>query len=339
MKKLFLPLYLLAFLLSFAACGSDRHTFLAEGDFKGFNEGELYIYGVDGTFPLDTVAVVKGHFRFEVPIEDTTLFVMVFPNYTELPFLGAKGATVKVEGDASHLRETAIKGLRENERMTDFRRNTTGKTPPEVARLLSQFVEEHPSSPFATYYIRRFFIQRPLPDYQEAVRLLKLVAAARPAEKQQITALIQQMQGLAALKEGSRLPAFTATDVNGRKVSSADLNAPVNVITVWATWNYESTAQQRRLQSTHRSHKDELKILSICLDADPKDCRRRVTRDSVKWSTVCDGRQWDTPLLRQLGLAYVPDNIVIDAHGKIVAHTLLNNDLIQKIDDLLPKKE
>ena len=80
MKKLFLPLYLLAFLLSFAACGSDRHTFLAEGDFKGFNEGELYIYGVDGTFPLDTVAVVKGHFRFEVPIEDTTLFVLVFPN-------------------------------------------------------------------------------------------------------------------------------------------------------------------------------------------------------------------------------------------------------------------
>ena len=334
MKKALIPLLLLV-----AACGSDRNTFLAEGDFKGFNEGELYIYGNDGTHPLDTVAVVKGHFRYEIPLEDTTLFVMVFPNYTELPFLGAKGATVKVEGDASHLRETAIKGLRENERMTEFRRNTSGKTPPEVAQLVAQFVKDYPSSPFATYLVRRHFIQVPLPNYQQAVELLKLVQQARPDQSKFLADLIRQMQGIQGLKEGVQLPKFTATDVNGRKVSSTDLSAPVNVITVWATWNYESTAQQRRLQSTYLSHKDQLKIMSICLDADSKDCRRRVTRDSVKWSTICDGRQWDTPLLHQLGLSYVPDNIVIDAHGKIVAHGLMNNDLIQKIDDLLPKKE
>jgi cell division protein FtsL len=37
--------------------------------------------------------------------------------------------------------------------------------------------------------------------------------------------------------------------------------------------------------------------------------------------------------------AYVPDNIITDAHGKIIAHTLNTNDLNQKIEDLLKEKE
>lgn len=335
MKKI-LQLFFLITLLLVAACSSERTNFLAEGDFKGFNEGELYIYGNEGTHALDTVAVVKGHFHYEIPLEDTTLFVMVFPNYTELPFLGAKGATVKVEGDATHLRETSIKGIRENEEMTAFRSKTSGQTPPELARSVATFIQEHPASPFATYLVRRHFIQAPRPDYQQAVSLLKLVQKARPDQKQ-ITALIQQLQGLQALKIGGQLPKFTATDVNGRQVSSSDLNAQVNVITIWATWNYESTAIQRRLQASYNKNKDHLKVLSICLDADVKDCRRRVERDSVKWSTICDGHQWDTPLLRQIGLSYVPDNLVTDAQGKIIAHSLNNNDLDVKIEELLPK--
>lgn len=339
MKKSLLPMCLFAISLFVTACGGGRSNFLAEGNFKGFNEGELYIYGNDGTHALDTVTVVKGHFHYEIPLEDTTLFIMVFPNFTELPFLGAKGATVEVEGDATHLRETSITGLRENEYMTKYRRSTSGKTPPEIAALVAQFIKDHPSSPFATYMVRRHFIQAPIPDYAQAIELLKLVEKARPEKKKDIEALVQQMQGLKALKVGGQLPKFSATDVNGRSVSSTDLNAPVNVITVWATWNYESTALQRRLQTTYNKYKDRLKIVSICLDADAKDCRRRVSRDSVKWSTVCDGRQWDTPMLRQTGLSYVPDNIITDAHGKIIAHTINTNDLNQKIEDLLKEKE
>ena len=336
MKKFLLPFCFLTFLIIVTACSGDRNNFLAEGDFKGFNEGELYIYGNEGTHALDTVAVVKGHFHYEIPLEDTTLFVMVFPNFTELPFLGAKGATVEVKGDATHLRETSIKGIRENEEMTAFRSKTSGQTPPELARSVATFIQEHPASPFATYLVRRHFVQIPNPDYQQAVTLLRLVQKARPDQKQ-ITTLIQQLQGLQTLKDGGQLPAFTATDVNGRQVRSSDLNAQVNVITVWAFWNYESTAIQRRLQTTYNWHKDQIKVLSVCLDADAKDCRRRVNRDSVKWSTICDGRMWDTPVLRQIGLSYVPDNIITDAHGKIIAHSLNNNDLNNKIEELLKK--
>ena len=330
----FFTFYLFTFLL--LSCGGKRQSFLLEGDFKGFNQGELYIYGFDGTHSLDTVSVVKGHFHYEIPLEDSTLFVMVFPNFSELPVLGMKGATVKVDGDASHLRETKIKGVKENEEMTDFRKKTSGQTPPELAKSVAQFIQDHSTSPFAMYLLRKFFIQIPQPDYQKAIELTKIIQKANP-NLPRTKELIQQMEGLKALKVGSKLPAFTTTDINGKTVKSSDLNAKVNVISVWASWNFESTGIQRRLQTTYIKNKDNLKILSICLDADVKVCRQKVVRDSVKWTTVCDGRMWDTPVLRQTGLSYLPDNIITDNQGKIVAHSLNNSDLISKIENLLPK--
>lgn len=320
----------------FTSCGGKRQNFLLEGDFKGFSVGEMYIYGFDGTHHLDTVSVVKGHFHYEIPLEDSTLFVMVFPNFSELPVLGMKGATVKVDGDASHLRETKIKGIKENEEMTDFRRKTSGQTPPELAKSVARFVQEHPSSPFASYLIRKYFIQIPQPDYQQAIELTKVIQKANP-NLPRTKELIQQLEGLKILKDGGKLPTFTVTDINGKTVKSSDLNAKVNVISVWASWNFESTGIQRRLQMTYDNNKNDLKILSICLDADVKACRQKVMHDSVKWSTVCDGRMWETPVLRQTGLSYLPDNIITDSQGKIIAHSLNNSDLISKIEKLLPK--
>ncbi len=307
-----------------------------EGDFKGFNQGELYIYGFDGTHRLDTVAVMKGHFRYEISLEDTTLLVMVFPNYSELTVIGVNGATVKVAGDASHLRETSIKGIKENEEMSDFRKKTSLQTPPELAKSVAEFIGEHPASPFATYLIRRHFIQTSQPDYQKAAELMRVVQKVRP-DLPQTKELLRKMDGLKALKDGGRLPAFTATDINGKTVKSSDLNAKVNVISVWANWNYESVGMQRRLLSTYEKYKDDMKIVSICLDADVKACRRKVEHDSVKWSTICDGRMWEMPVVQTLGMSYVPDNIVIDGQGKIVAHSQNTQGLITKIEGMLPK--
>ena len=104
--------------------------------------------------------------------------------------------------------------------------------------------------------------------------------------------------------------------------------------------HYQLTGVERTrivVESRYDQNPGDIKVIAVCLDADVKECRRHVNRDSVKWSTICDGRMWDTPLLRQTGLSYLPDNIITDAQGKIIAHTLNNNDLNTKIEEILKK--
>ena len=58
----------------------------------------------------------------------------------------------------------------------------------------------------------------------------------------------------------------------------------------------------------------------------------------MKWSTICDGKMWESPLLKQLGLSYLTDNIIADSQGKIIAHTLHINELQDKARPLLDPK-
>lgn len=334
LQRKFRLIALIPLVLVVAACSNTRQTFRLSGEFKGFNQGELYIYDIDGQRKLDTIGVKKGQFVYEIPLEDSTLFVIVFPNFTELPVFGCKGAEVEIKGDASHLKETAIKGTDENKLMTAFRRETAQQTPLQQIEAAEAFIHEHPASPFARYLLQRYFLQPPRPDYDRASRLITIISKARPQE-QSLKALSQGIKGLKQLREKQSLPTFAVKDVAGKTVKSSTLNGDVNVITLWAKWNYESQSIQRQLLPLKHEFDDRLQILSICIDADAKECRRTVEKDSLPWSTICDGKMWQTPIIKQLGLSYVPDNILIDGKGKIISHSLRQGELINTIREHL----
>lgn len=316
------------------SCSNNSGVFKIEGSFRGMNQGELYIYGTHGTHKLDTIGLQKGEFEYRIPLEDTITFVLVFPNFSELPVFAMPGATIKIEGDATHLKETQIKGTDDNKEMTTFRLQTSQMTPPEVNKAAAQYIKDHPTSPVSRYIFDRYFIRTQDADYQQAHELAEAMRLADP-ENQELALLSKQIEGLKINQKGLKIPSFSATDINGNRVSSADLNAKVNIITLWSTWNYESVALQNLLNRLKGKYGNDLKIISVCLDADQKECKRIATRDSIKWSNVCDGQMWETPILQKTGLTYLPDNIVIDAQGKIIARNLNYQKMTDKLKELL----
>ena len=332
MKKTSLFVLLMTLLL--VSCGDSQKNFKIEGSFKGFNQGELYVYSMDGSRKLDTIGVSRGEFVYQASINEPTTLVVVFPNYSELPVFAEPGVTIKVKGDASHLKETEVKGTDTNKAMTVFRLKTSNMMPPQVLTEATKFINEQPSSPISIYLLNKYFIQTSDPDYSKIQNLVKTILAASPDNKQ-IAKISKQLEALQALKVGNRLPSFFASGLNGESVSSSDLNAKVNVIALWASWNYESVNVQNLLARLKREHATDLKVLGISIDGSVKDCRQIVERDSIKWSTVCDGRMWEMPILQKIGLTYLPDNIVVDAQGKILARTLNYQELNKKIEELI----
>ena len=85
-------------------------------------------------------------------------------------------------------------------------------------------------------------------------------------------------------------------------------------------------------------HGNDIEAISICLDASIKDCRRRVTSDSIKWSNICNGNMWQSPILKTLGIATIPGNIICDSKGKIIARDLRADKIEEKIKEVLGKK-
>lgn len=333
---LILITYHLSLITLLSSCGPDRGFFRLEGEFRGFNQGEFYVYSTDGGIrKLDTIGVKGGRFTYQIPLDSAATFVLVFPNYSEIPVIGVSGAKVEVEGDASHLKEIKVRGTKENDLLTGFRLKVSEMTPPETVREAADFITKHPDALSSTFLLNKYFVQSQTPDYKKALSLAKTIHEARPGNKR-IAALVKHLEGLQAIRNGATLPKFTATDIKGRPISSGDLYAPVNVITTWATWNYESQNIQRQLKRREKEKGvNRLRILSICLDANAKECRRLMDRDSITWCNICDERMWDNPILTTLGLSRIPDNIITDSQGRILAHSLPVAELNKKIDELL----
>ncbi|MBO6059335.1 MAG: DUF4369 domain-containing protein, partial [Bacteroidaceae bacterium] len=90
-----------------------------KGKFKNFNQGELFVYSLQGKGKVDTVRMSEGKFSYEIPLEDDTLMLsVVFPNYSEIPVVAMPGMYLQMEGDASHLREVKVMGDDVNELLT-----------------------------------------------------------------------------------------------------------------------------------------------------------------------------------------------------------------------------
>ena len=335
-------LFLLPILFTFhfslltISCGPDKGTFRMEGEFKGFNQGEFYVYSTDGGIrKLDTIGVKGGRFTYQRPLDSTATFVLVFPNYSEIPVIGTSGTSVDIKGDASHLKEIEVKGTKENELMTGFRLKVSEMMPPETVKEAADFIMKHPASLSSIYLLNKYYIQTPTPDYKKALELAKAIQQAKP-DHERINTLVKHLEGMQAISNNGILPKFTGTDIKGKPISNGDLYAKVNVITTWSSWNYESQTIQRQLKRLEKEKgASQLKIVSICLDANAKECRRLMDRDSITWCNICDERMWDNPILTKLGLSKVPDNIITNSQGKILAHSLPVTELNKKINELL----
>ena len=133
------------------------------------------------------------------------------------------------------------------------------------------------------------------------------------------------------------MPSFSAVDIYGRKVSDANLRGKVSVVYVWSTWNYESQDIARRLRTLSNDTRNQLGVVGICIDASKRDCRNYLKHDSVTWSTVCDEKMFDCDLMAKLGLASIPDNIIYDTSGRVIARGLNANDIRNKLEELLKK--
>lgn len=328
---------LVAMLLT--ACGGDSGKFKLEGRLRNINQGEFWVYSTDGGIAgFDTIAVRNGRFSYEIELRSPSTLVVVFPNYSEQPVFAEPGENVHIKGDATHLKEMIIEGTVDNEYMTELRMELNETAPPDIPKVVSAYIREHLESPTSLYLLNRYFLLTRTPDYQQALKLVDLMLKERPDNGE----LIELQKQLKALQGGalkSKLPAFTATDVKGGKVTEKALKAKLNVVSVWASWSYSSTDQQRRLKTLKDKYGDKLGIVSICIDGRPADCKQRVQRDSLKWSTVCDGRMWNTPLLAKFGLADVPANLIIDEKGVVIERNLQPQKLEERVNDLMLKNK
>jgi alkyl hydroperoxide reductase subunit AhpC len=59
--------------------------------------------------------------------------------------------------------------------------------------------------------------------------------------------------------------------------------------------------------------------------------------DQLAWSHVSDLKFWDNEVAKQYGIRAIPQNLLIDPQGKIIAKNLSGEELNEKLGEVLAK--
>lgn len=318
-----------------AACGTDSHHFHLEGRFLKMNMADFYVYSPDGLINgIDTIHVKGGRFAYEIPCEREGVIVVVLPNFTELPVFVKPGESVDMKADASHIKDIEITGTKENENMTEWSKSIDGMSPPDQCAQAEVFIRKNPKSIVSRWLLSRYFVQRPDANLRKAKQLTSVIDEVNGTDPHSAR-FSEGVQRVSQARVGDKLPLFGVKDIYGRNVSSRDLMSGKVVIVAWASWNYDGMNLQRAVRDFIKKAEGEgrikPKVVSISLDPSVVMTKDKMKNDSLPWPVVCDGMMWDSPLVKTLGISFIPDNIIV-SDGKIIGRHMKQDDVIKELE-------
>ncbi len=125
-----------------------------------------------------------------------------------------------------------------------------------------------------------------------------------------------------SLNVGSKVIAFTATDVNGKTVHfPQDFKGKVVMLDFWATWCGPCMGEVPNVVKTYNQlHGNGFEILGISLDnAQTLKNIGPVTKDKgMTWNQVADGKFWDADIAKLYGIRSIPAAYIVDGDTGII---------------------
>jgi len=128
---------------------------------------------------------------------------------------------------------------------------------------------------------------------------------------------------------------FKQKDVNGNLIDIKSLRDNIVLIDFWASWCKPCREQNPQLAYLNEKYYNSgFRILSISLDEERKSWIDAITRDHMNWLNVSDLDGWNNEVARLFKIYSIPDNILINRDGSIIAKGIKVKDL----DQLLTKE-
>lgn len=330
---------LLAGLLLAAACSTPKDRARIEGTIGNVRDAEFYVYCEDAGFTgIDTIRIENGRFAYERQLQAPVVLTLLYPNFSRTYMVAEPGKTIKIEGDAARLGEADITGSAENELLTGFRQQNADKKPADVLLAASEFVRNNARSLAAIAVFRKYFADARQPDVATARSLLAELRRAQPRNAD-LAALAKRLQPQLDAARGQAAPAFSAVSTEGHKVSEKDFRGKPYIVAFWATWSNESRPLLRSLERIRKAHGEKVGIVACALDTDKRLALRRMQADSLRFTAVCDGQAFESPLVQRFGVRYVPGCVVVNRQGKVAGRDLAPAQLEELVTALLAEKQ
>jgi len=155
--------------------------------------------------------------------------------------------------------------------------------------------------------------------------------------------LFLQRGKITKIKSGSKAPNFTATDINGNKISLSDYKGKVVLVNFWATWCSPCKEEIPQLNKLYKIMQNrDFVILAIAEDnKSSNELKAFIKKYEMPFTVLTDPGRVIAGYYRLSG---VPETFLIDKNGKLIYKFIgpkdwTGEELSEIFEKLINKKE
>lgn len=204
--------------------------------------------------------------------------------------------------------------------------------------ILKKFFEANPNSYIGLTALRQ--ITPVHPDVNEVTQALAQFKTLSPAVRNTILGkeFYKSLMDIKNLAVGAKAPDFTQNDTLGRPVSLSSFKGKYVLIDFWASWCGPCRAENPALVQLYNDFKDKnFNILGVSLD--DKEGRaawlKAIRMDQLAWTQVSDLKHWDNAVSKLYSIRAIPEKILIDPTGIIIARGMNAAELRKTLEKVL----
>lgn len=206
-------------------------------------------------------------------------------------------------------------------------------------KVYGEYVKNNTSSPLSLYALQQFAGWNIDADKVEPV-----FNALAPAIQNYPSAIEFKTNLEIAKKTGIGKMAmdFTQDDTLGKPVSLSSLRGRYLLIDFWASWCGPCRAENPNVVKVFNKYKDKgFHIIGVSLDrpGQKEKWLKAIHDDELAWTQVSDLKFWDNEVAKQYGIRAIPQNLLLDPEGKIIAKNVRGEELDQKVGDAIEGKK
>ncbi|MFT2007597.1 redoxin domain-containing protein [Pontibacter sp. 13R65] len=340
------------------------NAYVIKGKLQNASEGNIYLFELGETqfVARDTSAIAQdGSFQFEGSVAEPSFYRVGLDQQNGL-MLVLENKDIKVEADASNLATTAkVEGsedskllqewfqlneeLKEKEAALTPRFNEAMASGDEGAVLavreeylgyrkkLRNFIAENPGSLASVFGILSFV--NPIEEFAFADSMVTLYSEQLPESK--YTAMLnKQLEGLRSTAVGAMAPDFALTTPDGGSIALSSLRGKYVLIDFWASWCGPCRQENPNVVRMYNQYKDKgFEIFGVSLDQSRDKWLAAIEKDKLTWPQVSDLKGWESSAAQLYKVTAIPQTVLIDKEGKIIAKGLRGPDLEAKLASLL----